>query len=71
MLTHVEVNNWHKNVIFMSCTYIMFVCIQNFTMLHAKRIILKVFAGKWKNMKLSDDFPCKYISNIYRLLAGL
>jgi len=49
----------------------MFICIQNFTMLPAKRIILKVFAGKWMNIKLSKDFPCKYISNLYRLLAGL
>jgi len=42
----------------------MFVCIQKFTMLPVKIIILTVFAGKWKNIKLSKDFPCKYIYNI-------
>lgn len=70
LLTHVEVNNWHNNVIFMSFTYIVFVCTQNFTKLPVKIIILIAFAGKWKNIKLSKDFPCKYIFNIYRSPAG-
>jgi hypothetical protein len=65
LLSRAEVNNWHKNVIYMSCTYVWL----NSKLYHVvNTAVLCVFTGKWKNIKISS-FPV-YISDIHRLPAS-